>query len=1049
MAENLLEGLTEPTSNDNAVHKKLLEDCSYDQFLRGADNSDELSGITSSALGRGVYALAEGITEVPHGIFNAVEHDLQHPSELFGKAATGAAFGLGLRLLLPKTGAAKALVGTAMSYFFIRDAARPMINTWRDASMASTMDEVHKAAQKMGNGLGNFAVDSTIAMGAGALAEGATGLALNRTASGRQFEAWKDLQFNSPEKPLGRFFKWSERTADNISGSIAEKLLGREQTGPEIPFEKKLELIKEANKHAAIEVRDKAGALDRALETRKQYRSEDFTAKIDTLLAGDRPIEASVKDGETSAGQSADDTGAVRFARDGKPLAEELFFADGPDANRFRVVRLTEEGGAESAGSRGSDTQPSIDGKTAGTEGNGAGAGGDLTGEGGNPTAGGKSGEGGKSSEGARTDEGGKPTDGGNTKNREPADGTAADDGGKPTDGTSPPTDKPVPVGGSGDLTSDNVGKMAVAMRRSVGKVSKEDIAVAQVKEDMKGPILSTMRGGKPPLDPGHFSNNEMLAALSDQIHTADEVRQVGTFLDHFRTANQQLELAVNGASGGLPEILDLNQYSRSIHAQLLTALDNNGIPRSVLRGTNSPMFTIRDSDGAGPYTIPAIEGVSDAAVVTYPREYQGKTPSNPDRPSMVGVHTAGVYPHELGHDLIYGDLAKFPQQSREGWLNNDVVKKGMAAAKIEDTDIQVPGAPNGVMKKSEFFVQLLKAEANENTADMFGSSIDPNGGLSLAVLLGSLRKPGAGNPKGPGLLETRSMYGKEMIDEHMENTLGIEPHGIDRWRIKLAAETLRHLSNGHQGLLKYADGLDVMAGEMARPGTQYIWANMDEPGKFVAIPMKEWDAIIPTLVKAQFDTPLQSLNNKTLRDLAPNMAERFPRIEGLAQSMADAALRGQTTVAGFEKSNYRIEEVVSAGLSGWLKAIETNASSGGKRIPPIELMNRIDHINENLRAEYRNDMPEASVPGPKEPARISDVAAKPLGVVARATGRMARFQPHLRERVAGHAGKLTSYAGSSLLGPTLTATLEDLMEKKRIQDAILPAGIKHTELVK
>src|SRR5208283_5027283 len=130
-----------------------------------------------------------------------------------------------------------------------------------------------------------------------------------------------------------------------------------------------------------------------------------------------------------------------------------------------------------------------------------------------------------------------------------------------------------------------------------------------------------------------------------------------------------------------------------------------------------------------------------------------------------------------------------------------------------------------GAMKKSEFFTTLLKAEANENTADMFGSSIDPNTGLSLAVLLASLRKTAKGEPNGPGLLETRSMYGKDSVDPSMENKLGIEPHGIDRWRIKLAAETLRHLSNGSEGIAKYAQGLDELADTMSRPGTQYVWA--------------------------------------------------------------------------------------------------------------------------------------------------------------------------------------------------------------------------------
>lgn len=1078
MADNHLEGSGVKKADDHKdeVHQKLLDDTTFSKYINGADNSDQLSGMTSSPLGRSTYAMLEGLSQTPHGLFKAVQHDINHPQELLAKAAGGAAFGIGLRLLLPKEGAAKALVGTAMSYFFITDAARPIIHTWQDAGNANSMTDVHAAATRMGDGLGHFAVDSAIAVGTGALAEMGTGALLNRSATGRNYEVWKDRQFNSESTAMGRFFNWSERTADGMSGAVAEKLLGRDAVFADLPIEQKLKLIREANEHCAAEIKAKATALDQTLETRKKFRSEDFSIKIDGLLEGqDLNIQpagpGALAHGETVIGGS------------------------GPAQNQLKILKLTEGGTAEGplGGPRkGEFPRPMTEGKgelpvptteTGGIKGEtkapapteGGGTKGDSQApaptEGGGtkgdvkapaPEGGGTKGDakapapesgGNKGDAKAPAPEGGgnkgdakAPTETGDTPVPRPPGGPKGEaptptDAGKPTDAIVI-GDKPVPVVGTkGEIGSENVGNMAVAMRESSGAVTKEDIAVAQVVEDMKGPILSTMRGGKAPLDAGHFSNNEMLAALADQVSTADEVRQVGALLDHFRTANQQVELSVNREHGGLPEILDLNQYSRSIHAQLLTALDKNGIPRSVVRGSNSPMFTIRDSDGAGPYTIPAIKGVNDAAVITYPREYQGKSPSMPNRPSMVGTHTPGVYPHELGHDLIYGDLAKFPEQSRSGWLNDKVVSQAMKDKGIDDVVINVPGAPGGTMKKSEFFVQLLKAQANENTADMFGSSIDPNTGLSLAVLLGSLRKPGTANAQGPGMLETRSMYGKELIDERMENGLGIEPHGLDRWRIKLAAETLRHVSGRSENVVKYAAELDGLADSMARPGTQYVWANMDEPGKFVAIPMKEWDAIIPTLVKAQFETPLATLNNKTLRDLAPNMAERFGKIETLAQATANAALRGETTVAGFDKGTYRIEEVVSSGLSGWMKAIESNKQVEGSKITAGELMDRVNRINEKLRTFYRDDVPELSVPGPKAPVSLASVATRPLGIVANAAGQAARFQPHLRERFVRHAGSLTSYAGVSLIGPPLSSSITDLMEHKRVELQILNQG--------
>jgi hypothetical protein len=578
---------------------------------------------------------------------------------------------------------------------------------------------------------------------------------------------------------------------------------------------------------------------------------------------------------------------------------------------------------------------------------------------------------------------------------------------------------------------------MAVAMRKVTGNVTKEDIAVAQAKEDIAGPVSSTMRSGKAPLDEGHFSNNELLLGLTDQIKSADDYRSAGMLLDHFRTANNQLEIAARGDKGGLNQITDLNQFSRSVHALMLKALDDLGIPRDVVRGSNSPLFTIRDSDGAGPYTIPAIKDgktgkpVTDAAVVTYPREYQG----------LEGVHTSGVYPHELGHDLIYGDLLRFPTEVRDRILTDKVVAGAMKANGIADTDVPVPGSPSGTMKKSELFVQLLKAQANENTADMFGTSVDPNTGLSLATLLGSLRKPGTAAPNGPGLLETRSMYSQKMVDADMGNDLGIEPHGIDRWRLKLSAQTLRELAGkdaNAKPVSEYADNLDKLADAMARPGTQYVWANADQPGTFIAIPAKEFDSIIPALVDAQFNTPLEALKGHTLKELAPNTVERFNRVDALSSQMADAVVKGQTAMPAFDKNGYRIEEVFSAGLSGWMKAVAKNGENGGN-LSAETLMTRMNQLSENLRAQYRNDAPEQILTTPPQhqpiTARIGNIAYKPVGVIAKWTGQMAEGQPRLRERFADWTPKIGGYVGSSRIAPNF---FTDLQNTQAVQQQML-----------
>lgn len=971
-----------------AAGDKLRADSDLSKYVGNATTmaaSTDLTGINSTAGGRILYATGEGLAKSAyHGW-----HDLttMSGSEFAHSAGMGALFGIGMRVLLPEAGAMKAAVGTAMTYFMVKDAAMPIVSGWKDAALASDMNEVHDAAEGMGKGLGKFWAHSAIGLTTGVLGEYGAGIAMRNTSVGRRFDAWKDVTFNSEETAAGRFFKWSERTADNTSDKVSQALLGRRTRGSgidELSLAEKLEAIHQASKHG-IDATGKVGtaeapgkrlSLEEILAERKRYRDSDYTTKIDKLLAGT---------------EHADVTPPVR--------------AELSNAARLRMI------GDEPAGMSPGEHVPNPPGigfkegeVTTGPKGGSGGTtGGDAPAGTGKPTGG--------------------TTDGGAGKIII-TDAAAAK-------GSTPP---PRPTG---DMTGANVGDMAVAMRKVTGAVTKEDIAVAQAKEDIAGPVSSTMRSGNAPLDQGHFSNNELLLGLTDQIKSADDYRSAGMLLDHFRTANNQLEIAARGDKGGLNQITDLNQFSRSVHALMLKALDDLGIPRDVLRGSNSPLFTIRDSDGAGPYTIPAIKDgrtgkpVTDAAVVTYPREYQG----------LEGVHTSGVYPHELGHDLIYGDLLRFPTEVRDRILTDRIVGDAMKANGIADVEVQVPGSPTGTMKKSELFVQLLKAQANENTADMFGTSVDPNTGLSLATLLGSLRKPSNAAPNGPGLLETRSMYGSKMVDADMGNTLGVEPHGIDRWRLKLSAQTLRELAGkdpAAKPVLEYADKLDSLSDAMSRPGTQYVWANADQPGSFVAVTAKEFDAIIPALVDAQFNTPLEALNGHTLKQLAPNMVERFNRVEALSTQMAEAVVKGQTTMPAFDKSGYRIEEVFSAGLSGWMKAVQRNAENGGN-LSAEALMARINTLSESLRAQYRNDAPETILTSPPQnqpiTARIGNLAYKPVGVLARWTGQMAEGQPRLRERFAEWTPRIGGYVGANEVAPLL---FSDIQKTQQVQDEIL-----------
>ncbi|MBX9690545.1 MAG: hypothetical protein K2X27_27765 [Candidatus Obscuribacterales bacterium] len=530
------------------------------------------------------------------------------------------------------------------------------------------------------------------------------------------------------------------------------------------------------------------------------------------------------------------------------------------------------------------------------------------------------------------------------------------------------------------DKNAQTVGQMATTLRDVAAKTNEEAMQIGNFKESVQSPLTQTMRTGKPPLDEGHWANNKNLVELTEQIQTLDHVKQAGFLLEHHRVANVQM-----GIPEKMPEIVALNQYSRSVHKNLMDLLIREGInPETVLRGTNSPIFLIFDSSGSGPYTIPAIKGVTDTAVIVLPREYK----------SALGVHVAGVYPHELGHDLIYGDLLRFPENLRDKVLNNDVVAEAMKAKGIADTPVEVPG--HGSMKKSEFFTKLLLAEANENTADIFGTAMDPNTGLSLAPLLSSLRKPAAGAPKGaPGQLETRSMYGEEFVDP-VDNPLGIEHHGIDAWRIKLSAEVLRQLSGNDPKVSKFAGMMDNLSESMRRPGDNYVWASMDNKGQYVSIPIKEWDAIIPGIVKAQLETPLPALNNKSLRNVYPDMTKTFPKVDALSDQIASAARNNDGTFK-FDKAAHGIEDVYSAGLSGWMKAIAQNPESGKPGyVAPDVLLERINGINKALTALYANDKYTTSMPpaAPAKPISFANLVTKPVGFMSKSVGNMVESSP-------------------------------------------------------
>lgn len=831
-------------------------------------NSDRtLQSIAEYKVGRYALVTAEGLSLLPQGVLNGVKHNWDNPGEFAVKMGTAAAMGAGMRFLLPQAGAAKAVVGTIMTYMMVKDAATPVMNAYSQVSDDKSLKNIHDAATRMSNGLGMFTVDMAAGLPVGIAADKLTGLALTKTSTGRAFEGWKEDFYNGPNSPLNRLFK--SKPGEGSMPTMEEKLQrinnGGAADGKPLTIDEKLKLIRENMDHEHAAPKNFSPDAEKAFEAylqHKKWHKQELQATLDSLIPDQKAAAHATEQPQVKFGDAAKAEAGVRRHFDDPSRAE-----------------------------------------------------------------------------------GAKPTDKVEVSDTAPP---------------RPPLDK----------NAQTVGQMSVTMRDLSERVTDMNKQIANFRESVQSPLTQTMRTGKPPLDEGHFGNNKSLIELASQIETPEHVKQAGFLLEHHRVANVQM-----GIPEVMPEIVELNQYSRSVHKNLMDLLTKNGInPENVLRGTNSPIFLIFDSNGAGPYTIPAIKGVTDTAVIVLPREYQ----------NMLGVHVSGVYSHELGHDLIYGDLLRFPDNLRDNVLKQDVVAGAMKAKGIADTTVEIPGV--GSMKKSDFFTKLLLAEANENTADIFGTAIDPHTPLSLATLLGSLRKAPEGAPKGaPGSLETRSMYGSEFVDP-VNNPLGIEVHGIDAWRVKLGAEVLRQLSNNNSKVVAYANQLDMLSENLRRPGDNYVWASMDNKGQAVSIPIKEWDAIIPGIVKAQLETPLPALNNARLRDVYPDMNTTFPRIDGLADKFAAAARAGKTTLTDFSKSSHPIEDVYSAGLSAWMKALNGNPEAGAPGyVAPDVLLERINGISRSLTSQYAGDnYVPAPAPAPKGPFKLSSVVVQPANFLGK-----------------------------------------------------------------
>lgn len=573
-------------------------------------------------------------------------------------------------------------------------------------------------------------------------------------------------------------------------------------------------------------------------------------------------------------------------------------------------------------------------------------------------------------------------------------DATAKPKAGDGKGAEKPPANESIASKVERETHPDRITEMSQQMKEQMGAWDQKSMALADRVEGDIAPVVSALKTKHKPLDSGYGEFAQQMFLLAEQVKHPQHYQQVGTLFGYARDAANQYNLGRATQTAELAQ--SLNLFSREIHTGLKDGLRRAGVkPEEVLNAKNPPLFTVRNDGGAGPHTIPEIQGVWDVDVVLWPR-------------NMIEARstaTSGINGHEIGHNQ-YGGLLRFEESIRDKVIGN-AVAKGLEShrrslgkdAKVSDT-VEVPG--HGKVAKQELYEGILKAQANENTADIWGTAwTGPNSALSLGVLLQSLR---AG-----GKLETRNVMGKEFVGDG--NRFGFEVHGIDRFRVKLSAEVLRQRSNGDPLVLEYAKALDRYADKASREG-DYVWASLDVPRKSVTVSKAEFEAMIPHLVSVQLNQPLPALKGRTFGEILPDLPTQVRKMDELASIIVDGAKAGRDpSRIPFDVNTYTINQVFGSGMPAQLRLMSEGMSAKDANM-------WVNRYSDHFRAQYlEKGNPHVEAIGKSyrvDQLKLDPGAVNP-SIRRAASGRIGQIGQRVGNRLERHAPALSGYMGGTL----------------------------------
>lgn len=540
------------------------------------------------------------------------------------------------------------------------------------------------------------------------------------------------------------------------------------------------------------------------------------------------------------------------------------------------------------------------------------------------------------------------------------------------------------------------------------GRYPGRQISVNDHNNFVKGAVESASDGSRRGrvVDERLDESAGAIVRLTDMVKSPRDLAAIGDYTDlHGQAATQMIRTNNNYNT------VALNLQALECHDMVISGLKRNGITDKVLSSKDPSLFAIADDQGAGNYTFPPLEiaNIRIARPVTlFPRNQEEIRYLL----TLVNLHEV------LGHDHIYGSLTLFPAE-----VSKTVIPKSLEIAlgkrALEKVDGEhVPEIVKGRTWK-DILTWLLGNQRNENSSDLAASAYGGSGAVdALTTLLMSLREGGK--------LDHRTVIGKMYAQTENPREIPFEAHGIDIWRALLQLEMCKQKLlpkgvdvNNAAEYTKAVDGLSPAVKrqfdyyiqmersifEAGDKGDVYRVLSRDEKGKYFDIPKELLDSVIRPLVKVQLDTPLESLEGKTFRDITSQSAEIFAKARNISDWMVnevEGRASGRIKASEPVINPYDVKDLSLMAL--YNACTMTMKRCLAKGLDPKVVLAEMNRTANAIEAEYcraHMDRFNKSTP-PVGEALVKDGPKRALEV---AVGKLADRQRDIRHAVANTAG--------------------------------------------